>query len=490
MNEIRHQSIKTKLSLAIVGTILIMIFMIIVAILIWYEGFYLSRQQDLLTSGHSEINWNVSSEEELMQQIFLMENRDSLNFLILDKDENIRYSTSKLFASGQSYYAAYRMPQNFSFQKSNLKNNMGAYIIIETINEFSNTENIHLVSSFKIGDNFYYVIIEKVIANVRTDIVGIILFLVICILPMGLVSSIVASKVSGFLISPILELTRISDEIAHFNFDIPIDVMTNDEIGVLASNVQILSNELKSKFDELERQNQMLEDSIKEKDKHAKIQREFISNVSHELKTPITLILGYSEALKMDIDEATKKEYMEIIIAESHKMNNLISDMLDISRLQSGDKQLVKETFDFSKLVNKMIKKHQIIFEKNNIDLSTNVAENCIISGDVSKLELVLSNFFVNANRYVDENKKIKISLVDNGDHYLFKIFNTSPKLKPEDLKKIWGSFYKVDKAHSREKGGTGIGLYLVKIILELHNFDYGVANTHNGVEFHIKIQK
>ena len=234
----------------------------------------------------------------------------------------------------------------------------------------------------------------------------------------------------------------------------------------------------------------MLEDSIKEKDKHAKIQREFISNVSHELKTPITLILGYSEALKMDIDEATKKEYMEIIIAESHKMNNLISDMLDISRLQSGDKQLVKETFDFSKLVNKMIKKHQIIFEKNNIDLSTNVAENCIISGDVSKLELVLSNFFVNANRYVDENKKIKISLVDNGDHYLFKIFNTSPKLKPEDLKKIWGSFYKVDKAHSREKGGTGIGLYLVKIILELHNFDYGVANTHNGVEFHIKIQK
>ena len=307
---------------------------------------------------------------------------------------------------------------------------------------------------------------------------------------MSLFSILIVTRVSNFIISPILELSKISNEIANFNFDVPITTKTNDEIGILSSNIEKLAIELKGKIEELEAQNNILKTAIIEKDRNAKIQKDFISNVSHELKTPITLILGYCEALKLDVDEETKNEYMGIIISESHKMNNLISDMLDIARLQSGDKQLTKEPFDFSALLHKLINKHQLIFKENKINLTADIEDNIIINGDKSKLELVLSNFVVNAVRYVDEKKNIKISLFEEDNKYVFKIYNTANAFSDEDIKKIWGSFYKIDKAHSREKGGTGIGLYLVKTILELHDFEYGVSNVQDGVEFFIKIPK
>lgn len=484
------QSIKTKLNLTLVSIIFIMFFMITVPFFIGYEQYYVSQQKDFLKSANSQITTNVDNLEAIKLQLMILENKESLNTLLLDSSEKIVYSTSKLLSETQKYLDVYLFDNNFEIGKTNLKNNPNSHLLIDTLNKLSNTEMLHLITSFKFEGETYYIVLEKTMANASSTVNGIVLFLFICLIPICLVSSFVIAKVSSFIISPILELSEISENIANFNFDTPINIKTNDEIGSLAQNIEILSNELKNKFQELENQNLLLEESIKEKDKNAKIQREFISNVSHELRTPITLILGYSEALKMDIDEETKKEYMNIIISESHKMSNLITDMLDISRLQSGDKKLVKEEFDFSELINKIVQKHQITFNNNSINFSKSSIKNAIILGDKSKLELVISNFITNAVRYVDDKKEIKMNLRDNHDKYIFSIYNTCNPLSEDDIKKIWGSFYKVDKAHSREKGGTGIGLYLVKTILELHTFEYGVKNINEGVEFYIEIPK
>jgi len=474
----------------IVGTIIIMFFMITVPVFIGYETYYVSQQKDLLQSANSQITKNIDSLDAITMQLMILEDRESLNIILLNQEEEIIYSSSKLLESNQHYLDIYQFDSPLELSKSNLKNNYNSYIVYEAKNSLSNTESLHLATSFKFENDVYYIILEKTMTNINSIINGIILFLLICLIPMSLVSSIIVTKVSSFIISPIVELSDISEEIANFKFDTPVNIRTNDEIGNLAQNMQILSMELKSKIEELESQNILLEESLKEKDKNSKIQREFISNVSHELRTPITLILGYSEALKMDIDEQTKQEYMDIIISESHKMNNLISDMLDISRLQSGDKQLIKERFNFSELLNKIIQKHQITFNNNNISFTSSILENSNIYGDKSKLELVISNFITNSVRYVDDKKEIKMYLLEESNKYIFKIYNTSKPLDKDDIKKIWGSFYKVDKAHSREKGGTGIGLYLVKTILELHNFEYGVKNINEGVEFYIEIPK
>ena len=474
----------------IIGTIIIMFFMITVPVFIGYEPYYVSQQKDFLQSANSQITKNVDSLDAITMQLMILENREALNTILLNQNEEIIYSSSKLLTSNQHYLDIYQFEHPVELNKTNLKNNYNSYIIYDTVNGLSNTEGLHLATSFQFEGNVYYIILEKTMTNINSVINGIILFLLICLIPMSLVSSIIVTKVSSFIISPIVELSDISEEIANFKFDTSVNISTNDEIGNLAQNMQILSMELKSKIEELESQNVLLEENLREKDKNAKIQREFISNVSHELRTPITLILGYSEALKMDIDEKTKEEYMDIIISESHKMSNLINDMLDISRLQSGDKQLVKERFDVSELLNKIIQKHQITFNNNNIIFSNSIINNGIIYGDKSKLELVISNFITNAVRYVDDKKIINIELLETPEMYEFKIYNTAKPLEKDDIKKIWGSFYKVDKAHSREKGGTGIGLYLVKTILELHNFDYGVRNVNEGVEFYVKIQK
>lgn len=467
-----------------------MFFMITVPVFIGYESYYVSQQKDFLQSANSQITKNVDSLDAITMQLMILENREALNTILLNQNEEIIYSSSKLLTSNQHYLDIYQFEHPVELNKTNLKNNYNSYIIYDTVNGLSNTEGLHLATSFQFEGNVYYIILEKTMTNINSVINGIILFLLICLIPMSLVSSIIVTKVSSFIISPIVELSDISEEIANFKFDTPVNISTNDEIGNLAQNMQILSMELKSKIEELESQNVLLEENLREKDKNAKIQREFISNVSHELRTPITLILGYSEALKMDIDEKTKEEYMDIIISESHKMNNLISDMLDISRLQSGDKQLIKEEFNFSELLNKIIQKHQITFNNNGILFTNSILDKCNIYGDKSKLELVISNFITNAVRYVDNKKEINMRLLEENNKYVFKIYNTSKPLNKDDIKKIWGSFYKVDKAHSREKGGTGIGLYLVKTILELHSFEYGVKNINEGVEFYIEIPK
>ena len=320
----------------IIGTIIIMFFMITVPVFIGYESYYVSQQKDFLQSANSQITKNVDSLDAITMQLMILENREALNTILLNQNEEIIYSSSKLLTSNQHYLDIYQFEHPVELNKTNLKNNYNSYIIYDTVNGLSNTEGLHLATSFQFEGNVYYIILEKTMTNINSVINGIILFLLICLIPMSLVSSIIVTKVSSFIISPIVELSDISEEIANFKFDTPVNISTNDEIGNLAQNMQILSMELKSKIEELESQNVLLEENLREKDKNAKIQREFISNVSHELRTPITLILGYSEALKMDIDEKTKEEYMDIIISESHKMSNLINDMLDISSIDNS----------------------------------------------------------------------------------------------------------------------------------------------------------
>lgn len=480
------QSIRRKLNIVIISIIMIMFFIIIFPISIFYEPYYISGQEDLLKSVYATLA-NSNSFEELNQTVYDIEVNEHINVLILNHDFNIAYSTLTR-NNGYLYKEIYTVQSMDSiFYK--LENQIESPIIARTINNYSGIDNLHLFAFFQLDESIYYIILEMPLGNVSQIMRGLIAFMIMCLIPMSIVTSIIVSNVSNFFISPIVKLSEISEKLAQFEFGADIDITTNDEIGILARNMKILSVELESKWKELEDKNALLEESLKEKDKNARIQREFISNVSHELKTPITLILGYIEAINMDdVDTETKKEYMEYVVAESHKMNNLISDMLDISRLQSGDKKLQTMEFDFSDLVDKVVTKHKINFEKNEITPITNIEKDCVILGDKSKLELVVSNFLVNAIRYVDNNKIIKIDLRTTDNGYRFSIFNTANHFSDDDIKKIWGSFYKVDKAHSREKGGTGIGLYLVKVILELHGFSYGVKNKDNGVEFYIEM--
>jgi two-component system sensor histidine kinase VanS len=162
-----------------------------------------------------------------------------------------------------------------------------------------------------------------------------------------------------------------------------------------------------------------------------------------------------------------------------------------MARLKSGDTELILKEFDISSVLKNIKTKYKLLFLEKGIEFNSNITDEEIpVLGDKFKLELVITNYIVNAIRYVDENKKINLNIYDKGEFVRVEVFNTSPQIKQEDIDRIWGSFYKVDKAHSREKGGTGIGLYIVKTIMELHGYEYGVQNMEDGVVFYLNIKK
>jgi signal transduction histidine kinase len=464
-----------------------------VPFLVVYKDYYLHQQRDLMASVYKGMNFEVSTIDELINQCFLYETRDNVNYIIFEDDLNtIIYTSSNLVNKDDySYESLYSFPQGINMNNIKYNSVEKPYFVSNVVNNISNTESMHLISRKNINDKIYNVVIEKSIANIDDSVKGIILFLMICIIPVSTISCFVISRVSEYFIYPIVEISERSKELANLNFEQKIEVKTNDEIGLLAQNINKLSEELEHKIYELENINDSLKTNLVEKERNSKIQEEFISNVSHELKTPITLILGYAEALKMDIDKESEKEYLNIIVNESHKMNSLITDLLDMARLKSGDTELILKEFDISSVLKNIKTKYKLLFLEKGIEFNSNITDEEIpVLGDKFKLELVITNYIVNAIRYVDENKKINLNIYDKGEFVRVEVFNTSPQIKQEDIDRIWGSFYKVDKAHSREKGGTGIGLYIVKTIMELHGYEYGVQNMEDGVVFYLNIKK
>lgn len=487
------QSIRLKLKVTMVSIILMMFLALAVPFLVVYKDYFLYQQQDLITSVYGAMEFNVLSIDEIVNQCLFYETKDNVNYVIFKNSNNfLVYTSSNIIDKNKyTYDTLYTIPKELNIKNLMLKNIERPYIITKVVNNISNTESMHLITNKVINNQIYTIVIERSIANAGDSSRSIILFLFMFIIPISVIACYVISRVSEYFIWPIVEISDKTQELANLNFEHKIIVNTNDEIGLLAQNINKLSEELEHKIHELEKTNDSLKLSIEAKDKNSKIQEEFISNVSHELKTPITLILGYSEALKMDIDEDSEEEYIEIILNESHKMNDLISNLLDMAKLKSGDSELIVKTFDIVPMLMNIETKYQLLFEDKNILFTKKIPfEEMFVVGDKFKLELVVTNYIVNAIRYVDSNKKINLNVFEENDYINIEIFNTSPQIKPEDLDRIWGSFYKIDKAHSREKGGTGIGLYIVKTIMELHGYEYGIRNTDNGVIFHLKIKK
>jgi signal transduction histidine kinase len=250
-----------------------------------------------------------------------------------------------------------------------------------------------------------------------------------------------------------------------------------------------LADVIESKINELNDQNKQLQQDLIDKKNSEMLRKELISNISHELKTPLTLIMGYAEALKTNLKTESKDKYCETILNESNRMNSLITGLLDIAKLQSNNTSITYEKFDLDLVLKDLLSKYAILFKENDIDIEYHSKSDMVVFADKVKIETALDNFISNAIRYTSgENKKIVVNLkyVDN-NRVSFSIYNTCNPFTDEQKVHIWDSFYRIDKSRSRKIEGTGLGLYLVKTIMELHNFDYGVNNKTDGVEFYFE---
>ncbi len=289
---------------------------------------------------------------------------------------------------------------------------------------------------------------------------------------------------------PVLELAQIASKMSELDFETKYEVNGEDEIAVLGNSINSLSEKLELTISELKAANIELQNDIDRKTQIDEMRKEFLSNVTHELKTPIALIQGYAEGLKDNInDDAESREfYCEVIIDEAMKMNKMVKKLLSLNQLEVGTAQPEIERFDLVPLVRSVLASTEILFQQKQVTLRLLTEEPVYVWADEYMIEEVCTNFISNALNHVGGRSVIEVMLQRNGDKVRLSVFNTGEAIPEEALTKVWTKFYKVDKARTREYGGSGIGLSIVKAIMELHRQHYGVWNREDGVEFWIEL--
>lgn len=301
-----------------------------------------------------------------------------------------------------------------------------------------------------------------------------------------LISTVLVFWFSKRITKPILKLAEISERVKNLDFDAKYEGNEKTEIAVLGNNINEMSEALEETISELRTANNELKKDIEKKNQIDEMRKEFLSNVSHELKTPIALIQGYAEGLKEGInDDAESREfYCDVIMDESAKMNTMVKKLLTLNQLEFGNEVVNMERFDVTALIKNYIASSDILLKQKGITVRMEDYEPVYVWGDEFRVEEVFMNYFTNAINYALREKVIDVKILCKDKKVRVSVFNTGNPIPEESLEHLWEKFYKVDKARTREYGGSGIGLSIVKAIMESMNQQYGVENYDNGVEF------
>lgn len=306
-----------------------------------------------------------------------------------------------------------------------------------------------------------------------------------------LVGGVIIWFVSRKITKPILELNRISEQMVHLNFDAKYEEKSKNEIGLLGENINKLSASLERAISELKTANNELQKDIEKKEQIDEMRKEFLANVSHELKTPIALIQGYAEGLSegIDDDKESRDFYCEVIMDEAGKMNRMVQKLLTLNQLEFGNDVVAMERFDVAELVRNYIQSAGILTRQNGIRVAMEEYPPIFVWADEGKTEEVFMNYFSNAVNHCSGEKRIVVSMEQRDGRVRVSVFNTGDPIPEESLPHLWEKFYKVDKARTREYGGSGVGLSIVKAIMESMNQKYGVENYTNGVLFWFELE-
>ncbi len=306
-----------------------------------------------------------------------------------------------------------------------------------------------------------------------------------------LLGAVIAFFVAGTLTKPIRELTDISARMRNLDFSAKYTGDNRTEIADLGKNINELSETLERTISELKTANNELRADLERKKKAEDMQHEFLSGVTHELKTPLALIQGYAEGLALGINDDPEgtQMYCDVIMDEAGKMNKMVNKLLSLNQLEFGASEMQLLRFDIVGFIRGCLESQILLAEQKNVKVLMERKEPLYVWADEFMAEEVFTNYFTNAVHHVDGEKVIDIRFEERGDHVRIIVFNTGKPIPEESLPRIWEKFYKVDKARTREYGGSGVGLSIVKAIMELMHQEYGAINYDNGVAFWFELE-
>lgn len=338
-------------------------------------------------------------------------------------------------------------------------------------------------------DNGYSIILRTPIQGIKDNVnisTTLIKYVGGAILVVGIISAFV---VSTYITRPIKQLSDIAERMSEMDFDARYEGSDKGEIGLLGKSMNNMSEKLEHNIAELKKANLELKKDIDKKEKLEIMRTDFLSNVSHELKTPIALIQGYAEGLKEGItdDPESMGFYCDVIMDEANKMNTMVKRLLTLNQIEFGNDEPDMERFNVNELIASVVDANAIRAGQKNMSIVfDNRNEQNFVWADEYKTEEVLTNYISNALNHCDGKQAIEVrtSKSEDGATITVTVYNSGRNIAEEDLERIWEKFYKTDKARTREYGGNGIGLSIVKAIMESMGQEYGVRNVSDGVEF------
>lgn len=442
------------------------------------EGFHVIDQASEtgeLTSDKFDVTFDNLCANGNISIMVISSNRNIVRSSVNDNQVILMEFMNVLFGSDQSEPEVLEKAENYVIQRKTDNRLDSEYLVL-----YGTLQNGNLIlmrtalesirESAKISNQFL----------VYVGLLGIIL------------GAIAAVLISRGISTPILELTDISKRMTELDFEAKFSPRRKhqNEIDELGEHFNRLSNTLETTISELKSANNELKQDIQKKTEIDEMRKDFLSNVSHELKTPLALIQGYAEGLKECInDDAESRDfYCEVIMDEADKMNQMVKKLLTLNQLEFGNEIVKMERFDVTELINGVVNSSGILLCQNDIQVEFDGTEPLYVWADEFKLEEVITNYLSNAIHHADFEKKISIWYTRKEDCVRISVFNTGKPIPEEDLDNIWIKFYKVDKARTREYGGSGIGLSIVKAIMESFHRECGVINHENGVEFWLEL--
>lgn len=299
---------------------------------------------------------------------------------------------------------------------------------------------------------------------------------------------IILAYISKRITKPITNMQNVADKIANLNFSEKCVVESKDELGQLGTSINRMSETLQENIHRLTMMNEVLREDLKREEHTNQIRREFIANVSHDFKTPLSLITAYSEAIR-DQSNVEMSKYCDIIISESNKMDGLVNQLLKLSQLENKMVVLNESMFDLTGLITETISQYQILMKAKNITVEFTDQQERIAYGDFYKMEQVLRNLLENAIKYSKQDGVVKI-WVTKEDKFKIHIYNEVDNADEIDTDMLFVSFYKHDQSRSLEDKSYGLGLAIVKAIAELHGNQCGAYKDDKGLVFWIEIKE
>lgn len=451
--------------------------------------YYMHNKKEVLMENYQTIS-NASAQNELESDEFAVTfdnlcSNGNIMALILQQDGKVlRSSVNDLDALRTEFWDVLLHGDKMEVLYSNKQ-----YQLLKKTDTRLDSEYLVLVGVLENGD---MVLMRTAVESIRESAAISNRFLLFAGAAAIVASILVAFFTTRHITKPLQQLTDISKRMVDLDFNAKYesDQSNSYEVEELGNHINRLSENLERTISELKTANVELQDDIEKKIQIDEMRKEFLSNVSHELKTPLALIRGYAEGLQECInDDAESREfYCEVIIDEADKMNRMVKKLLTLNQLEFGNDQVIMERFDMTELIRGVANSTKILMEQKGIRLELENSEEAWVWGDEFKVEEVITNYMSNAINHADGEKLIRVFYTRSEDKLRVSVFNTGQPIPEEDIEKIWVKFYKVDKARTREYGGSGIGLSIVKAIMDSFHQRCGVINHEDGVEFWMEL--